>query len=74
LHRRKLKILIASLFISGYVLISPVFAHADLESASPAADELVTTWPKEVVLQFNEDLITTQEQQVNFVSVTDVAD
>ncbi len=73
MHRRKLKILIASLFISGYVLISPVFAHADLESASPAADELVTTWPKEVVLQFNEDLITTQEQQVNFVSVTDVA-
>lgn len=73
MHRSKFKILIASIFISGYVVISPVFAHADLEAASPAADELVTTWPKEVVLQFNEPLITTDEQQVNLVSVTDVA-
>lgn len=73
MHHRKLKILIASLFVSSYVLISPVFAHADLESSSPAADELVTTWPQEVVLQFNEELITAEQQQVNFVSVTDVA-
>lgn len=73
MHSRKLKVLLASFFLFSYVLISPVFAHADLESSSPAADELVTTWPKEVVLQFNEDLVTTQEQQVNFVSVTDAA-
>lgn len=73
MHRRKLKVLIASLFLSNYILISPVFAHADLESSSPVADELVTTWPQQVVLRFNEELITTGEQQVNFVSVTDVA-
>ncbi len=73
MHRRALRVLIASLVLSSYVLISPVFAHANLESSSPAADELVTTWPNEVVLKFNEDLITTGEQQVNFVSVTDAA-
>lgn len=73
MRSRKLKLIASSLLLFSYLLISPAFAHADLESSSPAADELVTTWPAEVVLQFNEPLLTPDQQQVNFISVTDAA-
>jgi copper resistance protein C len=49
----------------------PAMAHSDLVSASPRADEILTIWPNEVVLNFNEELLVTGQQQVNFVSVLD---
>lgn len=49
----------------------PAVAHSELVSAIPSADEVVSNWPTQVILTFNEELLTTQEQQVNFLSVSD---
>lgn len=55
----------------GFITVTPAIAHAELVSAIPAADEVVTSWPTQVILTFNEDLLTTDAQQVNFLSVSD---
>ena len=55
-------------------LIAPaVSAHSDLVSASPAQNEIVTTWPEIVSLTFNENLLEATGQQVNFLTVTNAA-
>lgn len=61
-------LLVFLLFIFSY---SSASAHAELTGASPAADEVISVWPVEVILTFNEELISTEDQQVNVITVTD---
>jgi methionine-rich copper-binding protein CopC len=70
--RRILSIIIfAFLTITSFALSAS--AHAELVGANPAADEVVSVWPVEVVLSFNEDLLITTDQQVNYLTVTDMS-
>lgn len=71
MHFRKFKFVLVSLLLINFILPAPASAHSELESASPASNELVTSWPAEVTLSFNEPLLTTQSQQANALSVTD---
>jgi len=51
--------------------VAPASAHSELESATPGPDEVLTIWPAEVSLTFNENLLDANQQQINFVSVID---
>lgn len=57
--------------ILSFFSLPSVSAHAELVGANPAADEVISIWPVEVVLTFNEELISTEDQQVNVITVTD---
>ena len=70
---RRTLALLASAFLVSFGFSTAAFAHAELVGAMPAADEVVSTWPTQVVLTFNEDLLTTGEQPVNFLTVADSA-
>jgi len=52
-HKLALSMLFAAGAMAGHV---PAWAHAALQSATPARDAEVTTAPKEITLQFNEKL------------------
>jgi methionine-rich copper-binding protein CopC len=64
----KLGALFAILFFSVFTAV-PASAHSELETATPGPDEILTIWPSEVNLTFNENLLTADQQQINFVSV-----
>jgi copper resistance protein C len=66
----------ATFFITtlfSFLIAPAVSAHSDLVSASPAQNEIVTTWPEIVSLTFNENLLEATGQQVNFLTVTNAA-
>lgn len=46
---------------------APAIAHTELVSSDPAAGSLVESWPAEVTLTFNEDLMTLGEEKSNFL-------
>lgn len=46
---------------------SPAYSHTELVSSDPAAGSLVESWPAEVTLTFNEDLMTLGEEKSNFL-------
>jgi methionine-rich copper-binding protein CopC len=64
----------AALFITiifSFLIAPKSFAHAELVSASPGQNEILTTWPEIVSLTFNEVLLDATGQQINFLTVTD---
>ncbi|GGI55663.1 copper homeostasis periplasmic binding protein CopC [Oxalicibacterium solurbis] len=50
------KFVLSALFIAATAGQATAWAHATLQSATPAKDAEVTVAPKEVVMHFNEDL------------------
>jgi len=66
----KLGALFAVLLLSFFAAW-PASAHSELQTAIPAPEEILIVWPTEVNLTFNENLLTADEQQINFVSVLD---
>ena len=58
---------ILSLFLLLSIHTTPAFAHTELVSSDPAAGSLVESWPAEVTLTFNEDLMTLGEEKSNFL-------
>lgn len=46
-----------------------VFAHTMLVSASPAMGTEVDKWPEQIILEFDENLITLDGEKTNFVIV-----
>ena len=52
-HKYALSMLFAA---AGTTVAVPAWAHAALQSATPAKDEEVTAAPKEITLRFNEKL------------------
>ena len=62
------RILIATILVSA---LTPNFAsaHTELLSSDPAAGSVVTTWPTEISLTFNEELQVIGNEKSNFVVV-----
>jgi copper resistance protein C len=55
----------------GFFTIAPASAHSDLVQATPGPEEILSIWPSEVSLTFNENLLDADKQQINFVTVID---
>lgn len=62
------RILIAASLILA-VTTTPAIAHTKLISSDPAAGSLVDSWPAEISLTFDEDLITVGGEKSNFLVV-----
>jgi methionine-rich copper-binding protein CopC len=62
------RILIAASLILA-VTTGPATAHTKLISSDPAAGSLVESWPTEISLTFDEDLITVGGEKSNFLVV-----
>jgi len=62
------RILIAASLILA-VTAGPATAHTKLISSDPAAGGLVESWPTEISLTFDEDLITVGGEKSNFLVV-----
>jgi methionine-rich copper-binding protein CopC len=62
------RILIAASLILA-VTAGPATAHTKLISSDPAAGSLVESWPTEISLTFDEDLITVGDEKSNFLVV-----
>jgi methionine-rich copper-binding protein CopC len=62
------RILIAASLILA-VTVGPATAHTKLISSDPAAGSLVESWPTEISLTFDEDLITVGDEKSNFLVV-----
>lgn len=64
---------ILSLFLLLSLNTTPAFAHTELLSSDPAAGSLVESWPAEISLTFNEDLISVGDEKSNFLVVNNAA-
>lgn len=62
------RVLSASLLIA-LLVPSSALAHTVLISSDPAADSLITTWPAQISLTFNEELQNIGAEKSNFVVV-----
>ena len=62
------RILIAASLILA-VTAGPATAHTNLISSDPAAGSFVESWPTEISLTFDEDLITVGDEKSNFLVV-----
>ena len=60
---------ILSLFLLLSLNTSTAFAHTELLSSDPASGSLVESWPTEISLTFNEDLMTVGDEKSNFLVV-----
>lgn len=45
------------------------FSHTKLVSANPAADSVITQWPEQISIEFDEDLINIGDEKTNFIVV-----
>ena len=61
----------ASLILAATAV--PAIAHTELLSSDPAAGSLVESWPAEISLTFNEDLISVGDEKSNFLVVNNAA-
>jgi len=50
------KLVVSLMFVAASAVQVAAWAHASLQSATPAKDAEITPAPKEVVMRFNEDL------------------
>ena len=62
------RILIAASLILA-VTTTPAIAHTKLLTSDPAAGSLVESWPTEISLTFDEDLISVGDEKSNFLVV-----
>jgi methionine-rich copper-binding protein CopC len=62
------RILIAASLIFA-VTTTPAIAHTKLLTSDPAAGSLVESWPTEISLTFDEDLINIGDEKSNFLVV-----
>lgn len=65
---RTARILIAASLILA-VTTTPAIAHTKLLTSDPAAGSLVESWPTEISLTFDEDLINIGDEKSNFLVV-----
>jgi copper resistance protein C len=65
---RTARILIAASLILA-VITTPAIAHTKLLTSDPAAGSLVESWPTEISLTFDEDLINIGDEKSNFLVV-----
>ena len=64
------KRIIAALFTGLLTLLfntQPVNAHTKLISSSPAVGSEIDNWPNQIILEFDEDLISLDTEKSNFV-------
>ena len=65
------------IFIAASLILAataaPAIAHTELLSSDPAAGSLIESWPAEISLTFNEDLITVGGEKSNFLVVNNAA-
>lgn len=66
------KVLALSLLIA-ITIPAPSFAHTEFVSSNPAAGSLVESWPTEISVIFNEDLINVGNEKSNFLVVNNAA-
>jgi len=45
------------------------FSHTKLVSANPAAGSVITQWPEQISIEFDEDLINIGDEKTNFIVV-----
>ena len=65
---RTARILIAASLILAFTT-TPAIAHTKLLTSDPAAGSLVESWPTEISLTFDEDLINIGDEKSNFLVV-----
>lgn len=65
---RTARILIAASLILA-VTTTPAIAHTKLLTSDPAAGSLVESWPTEISLTFDEDLVNIGDEKSNFLVV-----
>jgi methionine-rich copper-binding protein CopC len=64
--------LLAIILISLVGLPSAAFAHAGVVATSPVQDQVLMSMAREISIQFSEELLTIENQNVNTISLTEL--
>jgi methionine-rich copper-binding protein CopC len=65
---------LTALFALVTLLLSPAaaFAHAGVVATAPVQDQVLMSMAREISIQFSEDLLTIENQDVNTISLTEL--